>query len=47
MKHALLPDSPRSPGPRRWPRTAVGYALALVCLYWVLRDLDPGELLRV
>jgi len=24
----------------------LGYGLALVCLYWVLRDLDPGELLR-
>ena len=46
MTHALLSDSPRSPGPRRWPRTALGYGLALVCLYWVLRDLDPGELLR-
>src|SRR6185503_14530692 len=46
MTHALLSDSPRSPGPRRWRRTALGYGLALVCLYWVLRDLDPGELLR-
>ena len=46
MKTALLPDSPRSPGPRRWPRTLLGYGLALACLYWVLRDLDPGELVR-
>lgn len=41
--HALPPESPV---PRRWPRIALGYGLALVCLYWVLRDLDPGELLR-
>ena len=27
-------------------RTLLGYALAAVCLYWVFRDLDPGELLR-
>lgn len=46
MKPALLAGSPRSPGPRRWPRTALGYGLALACLYWVLRDLDPGELLQ-
>ena len=46
MKHALLAGSPPSPASRRWPRKALGYGLALACLYWVLRDLDPGELLR-
>jgi uncharacterized membrane protein YbhN (UPF0104 family) len=29
-----------------WPRRALGYTLAAVCLYWVLRDLDLRELLR-
>lgn len=31
---------------RRWSRRALGYTLAAVCLYWVLRDLDLRELLH-
>lgn len=35
-----------SPSHRAWPRAALGYALALVCLVWVFHDLDLGTLLR-
>ena len=35
-----------APTPRRRLRTAFGYALAFACLCWVLRHLDPGDLLR-
>ena len=34
------------PGKRHWPRTVLGYSVAALCLYWVLRDLDPGRFLR-
>ena len=42
-ENALLDAPPRE---RRWSRRALGYTLAAVCLYWVLRDLDLRELLR-
>jgi glycosyltransferase 2 family protein len=42
-ENALVHESPR---PRRWWRRALGYTLAAVCLYWVLRDLNLRELLR-
>ena len=40
---ALVHDSPSR---HRWSKRALGYTLAGVCLYWVLRDLDVRELLR-
>ena len=40
---ALVHELPR---PRRWWTRALGYTLAIVCLYWVLRELDLSELLR-
>jgi uncharacterized protein (TIRG00374 family) len=42
-ENALLDEPSR---PRRWSRRALGYTVAAVCLYWVLRDLDLRELLR-
>ena len=42
-EHALVLESPR---PRRWWRRGLGYSLAAVCLYWVLRDLSLRELLH-
>jgi hypothetical protein len=44
IEENVLLDKP--PRPRRWERRAFGYTIAAVCLYWVLRDLDPRELLR-
>ena len=35
-----------TPAKRVWPRTIGGYVLALVCLFWVLRDFDLTGLLR-
>ena len=42
-ENALLDEPSR---PRRWSRRALGYTLAAVCLYWVLRDLDLRDLLH-
>ena len=42
-ENALLDEPPR---PRRWSRKVLGYTIAAVCLYWVLRDLDLRELVR-
>ena len=42
-ENALLDEPSRR---RRWSRRTLGYTIAAVCLYWVLRDLDLRDLLR-
>jgi uncharacterized protein (TIRG00374 family) len=37
---------PKPAACRVWPRAALGYALALLCLVWVFHDFDFGTLLR-
>lgn len=47
-RKAIEEDAPlhQSPGRRHRLRTVLGYALAVVCLYWVCRDLDLSKVLR-
>jgi glycosyltransferase 2 family protein len=37
---------PKSRARSMWPRAALGYALAFVCLVWVFHDFDFGDLVR-